>query len=46
MDTIEKSSLCFDLNMTSFCGMSRSDGGPNGVQMQNSANGGSSDFLF
>jgi len=46
METNVKSSLCLDLNMTSFCGISNSEGGPNGVHMQKRASGGSSVFLF
>lgn len=42
----EKSNLCFDLNITSLCGISNKDGGPKGVQRQNRAKGASSVFLF
>lgn len=46
IDTRAKSNLCLLLNITSFCGISNRDGGPNGVHMANNASGGSSDFLF
>lgn len=44
METRDKSSLCLLLNIESFCGISKSEGGPNGVHTANSANGGSSVF--
>jgi len=46
MDTNVRSSLCLLLNITSFCGISSSDGGPKGVQMAKSARGGSSVLRF
>lgn len=47
MDTRLRSSLCLLLNMTSLCGISSRDGGPNGVHNANRPNGGgSSDFRF
>lgn len=46
IETNEKSSLCFDLNIFSLCGISSILGGPNGVQNANRAKGGSSIFLF
>lgn len=46
METSARSSLCLLLNITSFWGISSSDGGPNGVQIAKSASGGSSDFRF
>ena len=46
IDTNEKSNLCFDLNITSLWGISKSEGGPKGVQRQNNASGASSAFLF
>ncbi|KAH9414148.1 hypothetical protein DERP_014367 [Dermatophagoides pteronyssinus] len=43
IETIEKSSLCLDLNDAfSLAGISNNDGGPNGVQTANNAIGGSS----
>lgn len=46
METKAKSNLCLLLNITSFCGISSKEGGPKGVQIAKSANGGSSDFRF
>lgn len=47
MDTRLRSSLCLLLNMTSLCGISSKDGGPNGVHSANSPKGGgSSDLRF
>lgn len=44
IETRDKSSLCLLLNIESFCGISKREGGPNGVHTANSANGGSSVF--
>lgn len=47
IDTRLRSSLCLLLNMTSLCGISSKDGGPNGVHSANRPNGsGSSDLRF
>lgn len=46
IETKLRSSLCFDLNMTSLWGISNKEGGPNGVHIANRAKGGSSSFLF
>lgn len=47
METRLRSSLCLLLNMTSLCGISSKDGGPNGVHSANKPNGGgSSDLRF
>lgn len=47
MDTRLRSSLCLLLNMTSLCGISSREGGPNGVHSANRPNGGgSSDLRF
>lgn len=46
METKPKSNLCLLLNITSFWGISNSEGGPKGVQIAKSPKGGSSDFRF
>lgn len=44
MDKGERSILCFDLNVRSLEGMSNKESGPNGQQVANNANIGSSDL--